>query len=369
MSPQAKRWPYVSTAEFIRSHNSSLCSSLSGSLELLPAKITDGTKKRQEAVRKVLEQRKMVEEEEERWKERRRQREKKLAKVVAKRAQANDSHVPLSLTNQAKLKQFRKQDLQRRKEYKDEMREIQERVKGRPLLLEQVTQVSLKSTSTHNTTLCVSAKERHNMSYRSISTNARHAAEKRYKDTLRGCGLSEDFVRGKVSKHQQPDYQGLAFRSSFSSDSTHSYKEENDAPAKYSNVFNDDYQDDYEDSFADQELEEQEAEKDEKEEDDIGDKDEGGREREDIGRCLDDGGDHHAAGGYHYSDDDDLYSDASEHSLPLAEVNEGSDLIKRRQSVQSILSYRSSQQSQNSQSSVNDEESTAFAERKSDEDD
>uniref|UniRef100_A0A671QBW3 Protein FAM161A n=1 Tax=Sinocyclocheilus anshuiensis TaxID=1608454 RepID=A0A671QBW3_9TELE len=35
-----------------------------------------------------------------------------------------------------------KQDLQRQREYQEEMREIQERVKGRPLLLEQVAQVS-----------------------------------------------------------------------------------------------------------------------------------------------------------------------------------------------------------------------------------
>uniref|UniRef100_A0A8C8EPJ5 Protein FAM161A n=1 Tax=Oncorhynchus tshawytscha TaxID=74940 RepID=A0A8C8EPJ5_ONCTS len=92
MSPRAKRC---------------LCSSLSGSLEQLPAKVTDASKKRQEAVRKVLEQRKKAEEEEERWSERQKQREKKLAKVVSKCAQANDAHVPLSQTNQFKLKQFR----------------------------------------------------------------------------------------------------------------------------------------------------------------------------------------------------------------------------------------------------------------------
>uniref|UniRef100_A0A3P8ZZB3 Protein FAM161A n=1 Tax=Esox lucius TaxID=8010 RepID=A0A3P8ZZB3_ESOLU len=51
MSPRAKRWPYVSTVVPVRSPNSSLCSSLSGSLEQLPTKITDATKKRQEAVR------------------------------------------------------------------------------------------------------------------------------------------------------------------------------------------------------------------------------------------------------------------------------------------------------------------------------
>ncbi|KAF6724538.1 T-complex protein 1 subunit delta [Oryzias melastigma] len=140
-SPRMQRWPYVSSGA-ARTPNSSLCSSLSGSLELLPAKVTDATKRRHEAVsRKALEQRKKAEEEEERWKEKQRQRERKLQREVLKRAQANDPHTALSQTNQSKLKEFRKQDLQRKKEYKQEIKEMQQRVKGRPLLLEQVAQV------------------------------------------------------------------------------------------------------------------------------------------------------------------------------------------------------------------------------------
>ena len=49
-SPKPTRWPYVSPRA-IHTPSSSLCSSLSGSLELLPAKVTDASKKRQEAVR------------------------------------------------------------------------------------------------------------------------------------------------------------------------------------------------------------------------------------------------------------------------------------------------------------------------------
>lgn len=49
-SPRPARWPYVKQGS-ARTPNSSLCSSLSGSLELLPAKGTDATKKRHEAVR------------------------------------------------------------------------------------------------------------------------------------------------------------------------------------------------------------------------------------------------------------------------------------------------------------------------------
>uniref|UniRef100_A0A4W5MNZ8 Protein FAM161A n=1 Tax=Hucho hucho TaxID=62062 RepID=A0A4W5MNZ8_9TELE len=322
MSPRAKRWPYVSTAGLVRSHNSSLCSSLSGSLEQLPAKVTDASKKRQEAIRKVLEQRKKAEEEEERWSERQKQREKKLAKVVSKCAQANDAHVPLSQTNQLKLKQFRKQDFQRRKEYQEEMREIQERVKGRPLLLEQVAQM-----------------------------NAKHTAEKRYTDTLRGCGVSEDFVSGKVPKSQRPGGQESACWTTSSSDPKQSEK--------------DDYPDDYEDSFADQEREgEQETEKDElKSKKEVADEghDEAGRGRADIGHYSDDAD---------YSDDSEHYSDASEHYLPLDdEKNKGSDILKRPKSTQSSPSYRSGQHSRNSQKSESDRGKTAIADKKSDEDD
>uniref|UniRef100_A0A3B4Y312 Protein FAM161A n=1 Tax=Seriola lalandi dorsalis TaxID=1841481 RepID=A0A3B4Y312_SERLL len=83
-SPRMLRWPYINSGA-ARTPNSSLCSSLSGSLEVLPAKVTDATKRRHEAVRK--------------------------------------------------------QEQQRRKEYQQEMKEMQQRVKGRPLLLEQVAQV------------------------------------------------------------------------------------------------------------------------------------------------------------------------------------------------------------------------------------
>ncbi|KAG1956015.1 protein FAM161A [Pimephales promelas] len=168
-SPKLSRWPFVSPRAL--SPSSSRCSSLSGSQECLTAKITDAAKKRQEAVRKVLEQRKRIEDEEEKWKEKQKQREKRLQKVITKRAQANDPHVALAQTCPSKLKEFRKQDLQRQREFQQEMREIQERVKGRPLLLEQVAQM-----------------------------NAKRAAEKLYSATLHGCGLSESFISSKAPK-------------------------------------------------------------------------------------------------------------------------------------------------------------------------
>lgn len=50
-SPRELRWPFIGPGPPPRTPNSSLCSSLSGSLELLPTKVTGATKKRHEAVR------------------------------------------------------------------------------------------------------------------------------------------------------------------------------------------------------------------------------------------------------------------------------------------------------------------------------
>ncbi|XP_065151339.2 protein FAM161A [Paramisgurnus dabryanus] len=231
-SPRPTRWPFVSTPAL--SPSSSLCSSVSGSQEYLSAKFTDAAKKRQEAVRKVLEQRKKAEEEDEKWKEKQKQRERKLQRVISKRAQANDPHVALAQTSQCKLKEFRKQGIQRCKEYQEEMRAIQERVKGRPLLLEQVAQM-----------------------------NAKRAAEKLYSDTLHGCGLNESFVSEKAPKGLKPR-QGTSSPAAFS-DSQTPPTSRNEDPLEYGNLqdsLHDDYPDDYEEY--DQEVEEDHLDEDEK---------------------------------------------------------------------------------------------------------
>ncbi|XP_077574668.1 protein FAM161A [Stigmatopora nigra] len=166
-SPPLLRWSHAKSSD---TANSSLCSSLSGSMELLPAKDTDATKKRHQAVRQALERRRRAEQEEARWTERQKEREMKLQKLVQKRASANDPHLALSQTHNNKLQEFKKQDRQRRKEYQQEIREIEQRVKGRPLLLEQVAQ-----------------------------KNAQQAAHKRFADTLQKVDLSEDFVKRKAA--------------------------------------------------------------------------------------------------------------------------------------------------------------------------
>ncbi|XP_022071643.2 protein FAM161A isoform X1 [Acanthochromis polyacanthus] len=265
-SPQMLRWPYISSGP-VRTPNSSLCSSLSGSLELIPAKATDATKKRHEAVRKVLEQRKRAEEEEERWRESQKQKEKRLQRVVLKRAQANDTHLALSQTHQSKLKDFRKQDFQRRREYQLEIKEMQQRVKGRPLLLEQVAQ-----------------------------KNAKHAAEKRYTKALHGCDVTEEFISSKAAK------SGSARRTSPSSDSKQSDLEEMDAghePVHYRKVFLDD--EDMDDEGKSEEGRDREVESD---------VDATGHHT-----ARDSHGDdhHYSDESYHYSDDHENYSDDSEH--------------------------------------------------------
>ncbi|XP_056136875.1 protein FAM161A [Lampris incognitus] len=310
-SPRMTRWPHLNSSP-VCTPNSSLCSSLSGSLELLPAKVTDATKKRQEAVRKVLEQRKKAAEEEESWRERQRQRERKLQKVVLKRAQANDPHLALSQTNQAKLKEFRKQDLQRRKEYQQEIKEIRERVKGRPLLLEQVAQ-----------------------------RNAKQAAEKRYVEALRGCGLTEDSISSKVPKSHQPDSPRSSHKASVSSHSRPSDKEEHDTghtPVHYRKVYLDE-----EDLCADSEEREDPSDKYELDMEES--------EGEDVRHYTDDDEQsddrHDSDDSYHYSDDHENYSDNSEQDSATEDREQDGDLASRCHS-------RHSDRSQNSQGSDRD---------------
>ncbi|XP_034445260.1 protein FAM161A [Hippoglossus hippoglossus] len=282
-SPRTRRWPYISSAA-TRTPNSSLCSSLSGSLELLPTKVTDATKKRHEAVRKVLEQRRKASEEEEQWKEKQKQRERKLQRVVLKRAQANDPHMALSQTHQTKLTEFRKRDLQRRKEYQQEIQEMQQRVKGRPLLLEQVAQ-----------------------------RNAKQAAEKRYTDAVHGCEVTEEFICSKAAK------PGPARSASQSSDSKHSDQEDADMgyqPVRYRKVFLDD--EDVE------EPSERGRGREDKDSDEASSNrhngDDPGGHRSDEGDRGDD--QHGSDDSYHYSDDHENYSDDSESNTRQPEATE-----------------------------------------------
>ncbi|XP_060923432.1 protein FAM161A [Limanda limanda] len=273
--PRTLRWPHI-TSGGTRTPTSSLGSSLSGSLELLPTKGTDATKKRHEAVRKVLEQRRRAGEEEQQWKEKQQQRERKLQRLVLKRAQANDPHTALSQAHPTKLHQFRKRDLQRRREYQQEVQERQQRVEGRPLLLEQAAQ-----------------------------RNAKQAAEKRFTAAVRGCDVTEEFLCSRAAG------PGSARSPSQSSDSKHSDQEDADMgfqPVRYRKVFLDD--------------------------EDVDDPTERRRGTEDEDQASsnrhagDDPGGHHgddqhgSDDGYHYSDDHENYSDDSEGHTQRPEATE-----------------------------------------------
>lgn len=282
-SPRALRWPYISPGP-ARTPNSSLCSSLSGSLEVLPAKVTDATKKRHEAVRKVLEQRKKAEEEEEQWRERQKKREKRLQGMVLKRAEANDPHQALSQTHPSRLKEFRKQDLQRRKEYKQEIKEMQERVKGRPLLLEQVAQ-----------------------------RNAKQAAEKRYTNTLHGCDVTEEFISSKAGK------SGTLRKASPSSDSKEGDLEEADLgyiPVRYRKVFLDDDADD---------PSETEGGRAEEESDELSSNHQSSHHTDED--CFRDDC-HYSDESYHYSDDHENYSEDSEDAADTKTLREKPEQIE-----------------------------------------
>ncbi|XP_051775641.1 protein FAM161A isoform X2 [Erpetoichthys calabaricus] len=165
------RWPYITSTKQTKLEYSSANSSLCGSQELCPAKATETCRRRQEAIRNSLEEKKKLEDEENKRRAKQKQRMKMLQKIIAKRAHANDPLQSLARISELKVKQFRKQERQRRKEYLEELKEIQERVKERPLLLEQVAK-----------------------------RNATMAAEKHYAETLKHHGLSEDFLHSKVAR-------------------------------------------------------------------------------------------------------------------------------------------------------------------------
>ncbi|GCC34121.1 hypothetical protein chiPu_0012594 [Chiloscyllium punctatum] len=161
------RWPYMSCRNHWKSHDNTN-SNQSGSLDLKIMKVTESEKKRKEAVRKLLGEKRKKEENEENWKREQKRRERKWKKVISTRAWANDPHKSLAEVSRSKLKQYRNHQRTRTKEYLLELEEMQARVSRRPLLLEEQTK-----------------------------RNARRAAERHYATALKLQGLSEDFVSRK----------------------------------------------------------------------------------------------------------------------------------------------------------------------------
>ncbi|XP_065487617.1 protein FAM161A isoform X1 [Caloenas nicobarica] len=167
------RWPYASPRRKPQMRHSSANSHLSGFGETKSPKPTESTRRRVQAIRNSLEEKRKLEEQQKRNRTKQKQRTKKLQKIVTARAEANDPHQSLAQMSKSKLKTFRNDEKQRMREYLLELQEMEERVKQRPLLLERVTQ-----------------------------KNARIAAEKHYSNRLRALGICPEFVskKGQTTK-------------------------------------------------------------------------------------------------------------------------------------------------------------------------
>uniref|UniRef100_A0A8D0BEG2 Protein FAM161A n=1 Tax=Salvator merianae TaxID=96440 RepID=A0A8D0BEG2_SALMN len=194
------RWPYASSRCRPQMRSLNARSPPSGYNESTSPRITESTRRRLQAIRESAESKKKVEEDQKRSQVKQKQRARMLQRLIKTRAEAHDPHQSLAQMYKSKLKIFRKHEKQRMKEYLQELEEIEERVKKRPLLLEQTAQ-----------------------------KNARVSAEKHYSDILRELGLREEFVskKGQIAKEMcLQDHSNMEEKSQFQS--SHSYEEEED---------------------------------------------------------------------------------------------------------------------------------------------
>ncbi|XP_027028272.2 protein FAM161B isoform X2 [Tachysurus fulvidraco] len=134
------------------------------SRDFLPTYMNDAARKRSMAIRKSQERREINEQNE--WMKQYRMNSDSMSRGIVARAKVMDPHKSLKEVFQEKLKQHRKSDQERVKDYKKELREMKARVSARPYLFEQVSQ-----------------------------RNAKSDAERRYRSTLEQEGLDENFVR------------------------------------------------------------------------------------------------------------------------------------------------------------------------------
>ncbi|XP_009957792.1 PREDICTED: protein FAM161A [Leptosomus discolor] len=167
------RWPYASPRRKPQMRHLSANLHLSGFGESKSPKSTESTRRRLQAIRNSLEEKRKLEEQQKRKRTKQKQRTKKLQKIVTARAEASDPHQSLAQMSKSKLKTFRNYEKQRMQEYLQELQEMEERVKQRPLLFERVAQ-----------------------------KNARIAAEKHYSNRLRALGICPEFVskKGQTTK-------------------------------------------------------------------------------------------------------------------------------------------------------------------------
>ncbi|XP_054557564.1 protein FAM161A isoform X2 [Talpa occidentalis] len=150
---------------------------------------TASSRGREQATRKSLEEKKMLEEERNRILTKQKQRMKELQKLLINRAKAYDSHQSLAQMSKARVKSLRKSEKERMREYQQELEEREEKLKNRPLLFERVAQ-----------------------------KNARMAAEKHYFNTLKALGISDEFVSKKGQSGKTFEYFSNQEKKSFTGD-------------------------------------------------------------------------------------------------------------------------------------------------------
>ncbi|XP_012620318.1 protein FAM161A isoform X1 [Microcebus murinus] len=177
------RWPYLSPRRKSRaSAKPSPCS-------CNPPMSTESSRGREQAIRRSLEEKKMLEEERNRILTKQKQRMKELQKLLTTRAKAYDSHQSLAQMSKSRVKYLRKSEKERMKEYQRELEEREEKLKNRPLLFERVAQ-----------------------------KNARMAAEKHYSNTLKALGISDEFVSKKGQRGKVFEYLSNQEMKSFTED-------------------------------------------------------------------------------------------------------------------------------------------------------
>ncbi|XP_045150123.1 protein FAM161A isoform X2 [Echinops telfairi] len=151
--------------------------------DLDPPRPTVSSRGREQAIRRSLEEKKMLEEERNRILTKQKQRMKELQKLLITRAKAYDSHESLAQRSKSRIKSLRSEK-ERRREYRQELEAREEKLTKRPLLFEKVAQ-----------------------------KNARMAAERHYSNTLKALGICDEFVskkgrRGNILEYfSQPEME------------------------------------------------------------------------------------------------------------------------------------------------------------------
>ncbi|XP_051694158.1 protein FAM161A isoform X2 [Oryctolagus cuniculus] len=188
------RWPYMSPR---RKSPVKSAGSKRMPCNCNPPMPTASSRARGEAIRRSLEEKKMLEEERNRLLTKQKQRMKEMQKLLTTRAKAYDSHQSLAQMSKSRVKYLRKSEKERMRQYRQELEEREEKLKMRPLLFERVAQ-----------------------------KNARMAAEKHYSNTLKALGISDEFVSRKGQSGKVLECFANEESQSFSEDKESLHEEE-----------------------------------------------------------------------------------------------------------------------------------------------